>query len=95
VHVDLNVRVLDDEVGRLVGLGGVKTEEHVAASGKAWVVMRDPEATSSASSASIQEDPLSQASALVNTADDARAPVSASSPGIELRGPGGLARGAG
>jgi hypothetical protein len=43
VHLDLNVRVLDDEVGRLAGLGGVKTEEHVSASGKAWVVMREPE----------------------------------------------------
>jgi predicted enzyme related to lactoylglutathione lyase len=43
VHVDLNVRALDDEVERLVALGGVKVQEHVSASGKAWVVMRDPE----------------------------------------------------
>jgi predicted enzyme related to lactoylglutathione lyase len=43
VHVDLNVRALDEEVERLVGLGGVKAEELSSASGKAWVVMRDPE----------------------------------------------------
>lgn len=42
VHVDLNVRALEDEVERLVGLGGVKAQEHVSASGKAWVVMGDP-----------------------------------------------------
>lgn len=43
VHVDLNVRALDEEVERLVRLGGVKAHEHLSASGKAWVVMRDPE----------------------------------------------------
>jgi predicted enzyme related to lactoylglutathione lyase len=43
VHVDLNVHALDDEVERLAGLGAEKAEEHSSPSGKAWVVMRDPE----------------------------------------------------
>jgi predicted enzyme related to lactoylglutathione lyase len=43
VHVDLNVRALEDEVERLVALGAVKAHEHVSPRGKAWVVMRDPQ----------------------------------------------------
>lgn len=43
VHVDLNVRSLEDEVERLAGLGAEKAEQHSTSSGKAWVVMRDPE----------------------------------------------------
>jgi predicted enzyme related to lactoylglutathione lyase len=43
VHVDLNVQALDDEVERLAGLGAAKAEEHASPSGKAWVVMNDPE----------------------------------------------------
>ena len=43
MHVDLNVHVLADEVERLAGLGAEKAEEHSSPSGKAWVVMRDPE----------------------------------------------------
>jgi predicted enzyme related to lactoylglutathione lyase len=43
VHVDLNVPALGQEVERPAGLGAVKVQEHSSASGKAWVVMRDPE----------------------------------------------------
>jgi hypothetical protein len=43
VHVDLNVRLLDEAVERLAGLGAEKAEQHSSPSGKAWVVMRDPE----------------------------------------------------
>jgi predicted enzyme related to lactoylglutathione lyase len=43
VHVDLNVHALDGEVERLAGLGADKAEQHASPSGKAWVVMRDPE----------------------------------------------------
>ena len=43
VHICLNVRTLDDEVERLVGLGAEKSEVQSSSSGKTWVVMRDPE----------------------------------------------------
>jgi predicted enzyme related to lactoylglutathione lyase len=43
VHVCLNVYGLDEEAGRLVGLGARVAAEHSSASGKSWVVMQDPE----------------------------------------------------
>jgi hypothetical protein len=53
VHLDLipAERTRDEEVTRLLGIGATLFEDHREPDGTGWVVLTDPEATSSALSA--------------------------------------------